>query len=458
VKLSQGVLIIFIIIFISGCLRDDLEISGDSNLMLRVNADTVLFDTLFTGRTSVTKRLRVYNPNKSGILISKIELTGGNSSVYSMTTNGKTGHISTDEIINAGDSILILINVNIPSANENLPYLVKDELSISWNTNRKSVALIAYGQDAVYLPKRIVCDTLFNANKPYVLTDSLIVAPGCQLTLAPGTKLYCDKNAGIYVLGILHSQGTVEQPVLIRNSRFDKDYIVAPGQWKGIVFFPESGPSLISNTTIENAEVGIYLGTPDYDTLADLTLQNAIIRHHSFAGILAFTSDLVVENTLLYDGGRYLAFHAAGGNYQYLHTTAVNYPNSFFPRESPFVFADNLSLGNGQQITEPLQVEILNSVFWLEDMEAIEWSLVLEGQNSLNLKGNLIQSELTIDNNTTSTIFNFPGFLDYINLDYSPDSTSVMIDLGIPGILGLDIFGKSRDNKPDIGAFEYQKP
>lgn len=457
-KLAQGLILFFVVIFISGCFRNDGEISSDSNLELQVSADTVLFDTLFSGRTSVTKRLRIYNPNKSGILINKIELSGGQNSTFSIITNGKPDIAYTNEILQAGDSILILIAVNIPISNENLPYLVEDEITVIWNNNHKSVALIAYAQDAIYLPKRIVCDTIFTSNKPYILTDSLIVAPGCQLTLAAGTRLFCDKNAGLYIQGRLSSQGTVDQPVIIRNSRLDKNYIIAPGQWRGIVFFPQSGPSFIANTTIENAEVGIYIGTPDNDTLADLTLQNTIIRHHSFAGILAFTSDLVVENSLLYDGGRYLALHAAGGNYQYLHTTAVNFPNSFFPRESPFVFADNLSLSNGQQLTEPLQVQVLNSVLWAEDLEALEWSLTLGNENSLNLLGNLIRSESAISNNITSTVYNFPGFLNYLNQDYAPDSTSVMIDGGIPAVLGFDIFGKVRDSNPDIGAFEYQKP
>ena len=65
--------------------QDDTP-ATQANISLLFSTDTLLFDTLLTDRLSITKRLRIYNPNTEAINISEISLTVG--SEYSLIING----------------------------------------------------------------------------------------------------------------------------------------------------------------------------------------------------------------------------------------------------------------------------------------------------------------------------------------------------------------------------------
>ncbi|MCK5207802.1 MAG: hypothetical protein KAQ79_07275, partial [Cyclobacteriaceae bacterium] len=118
---------------IFNCKPEEETIDFDFTNGLEFSTDTILFDTVFTGVGSATKRLKVFNPSQNALKISSIKLGGGNSSSYKILVNGTEPNNSEDLLILGKDSILILIEVFIDPQDEDSPYLIND--SIIFETN-----------------------------------------------------------------------------------------------------------------------------------------------------------------------------------------------------------------------------------------------------------------------------------------------------------------------------------
>ena len=73
---------------------------------------------------------------------------GGSSSAYKMNVDGTSGTQFNNIEIEANDSLYVFVQVNInPNAN-NLPFIVRDSIQISYNGNNRLVQLEAWGQNA----------------------------------------------------------------------------------------------------------------------------------------------------------------------------------------------------------------------------------------------------------------------------------------------------------------------
>ena len=88
------------------------KFTDDPNAKLAFSDEAVVFDTIFTDIKSITKRFRVYNPNKNALNISQIQIGEGANSPYSLIINGKQGHEFQDIDLLGGDSLLILFVEN----------------------------------------------------------------------------------------------------------------------------------------------------------------------------------------------------------------------------------------------------------------------------------------------------------------------------------------------------------
>ncbi len=453
---------LLILIMLAACQPEEEIISNSPSAFLRVSSDTILFDTLLTEKLSLTKRFRIVNPGTNAVRIDEIHLGLGNNSDYRIFANGKEGPSISGEIVNGGDSVLVLVDAEIDPMDEELPYLVKDSVIIEWNSNTTYVNLISWGQDANYITDSDVCDATWNSLRPYVIYDSLLVQPNCTLRIEKGVRLLFNSNAALHVAGTLIVEGDSNEFVTFRNTRFDENYLVAPGQWgnpsigAGIIFYPQSKASQIKYAIIENAISGIYIGTPDDNMDFDLTISNTIIRHMSRYGLLAFTSDLHVENTLIHNCGSSLIANLAGGTYEYIHCTLSNFPNFSLSDDPAMIFSDNLDDGT-DPIIEPLDITLTNSIVW----GAGEIELLINtgggAENVVSLSANIIRSLGTIPNNYTSVEDNFPGFKNPLSFDYQLDSLSFAVDKGSEEGFNIDLKGRKRNTIPDIGAFEYVK-
>ncbi len=437
------------ILFWYGCDRVEETVSTKADLKLVFSADTIAFDTLISERKSYTKRLSVRNPNREAILFTRISLKGGTASDYSLIINGRETTTIQGVVLFGGDSILLLIDVNIAPQNRDLPYLVADEVFFEWNGTQQGVKLVSYGQDGIEVSNRKICDEVWTKDRPYLLSDSSIVEQGCNLTIEKGARVYFENDAVLMIQGSLSAVGDSADRITITNSRFDNGFDDVPGQWNGIYFLEGSMKNEVSYADISNGETGLWIETPDDDNIADLVVNSTRIFNMSKAGILAFTSDLKVTNTLIYNCGAYLVGNFTSGNYTYVHCTFSNEQSSFISNEPHVQFSDNVTGGN-QHLKSNLSLLLANNIIWGSRDE--ELLIRIEGgtSSSVELTQNIIRSATSLENNFTSNEFNFPGLAH----DYSLDTLSFAKDRAKNRGIATDLFGNVRDNNPDIGAIE----
>jgi RHS repeat-associated protein len=75
----------------------------------------------------------------------------------------------------------------------------------------------------------IASDTTWNlAGSPYIVTNSITVAAGATLTVAPGTEVRFNRNQGIWVDGTLSAVGTAASPITFTGTTETLDW------WRGI--------------------------------------------------------------------------------------------------------------------------------------------------------------------------------------------------------------------------------
>ncbi|WP_436514480.1 right-handed parallel beta-helix repeat-containing protein [Ekhidna sp. To15] len=447
-------LVLLLFVLWVGCSTKDETVSFDPGLMLVFSNDSVAFDTLLSDRRSSTKRLTVFNPNEEAIQFDEIALGKANNSDYQVIINGKQTNELANERLLGGDSLLILVEVNVSPQNQNSPYLVKDSIIFRWNTNETHVKLVSYGQDGNTINSSSICDEVWTNDRPYIVSDTVLVSAGCQLTIEKGTNIYFENDAVMFIQGTLKAIGDSANHIVFRNARFDGVYDRVPGQWDGIYFLEGSADNEVSFAEIFNGQVGLRLGTPDDDDIPDLVVSNTTIFNMSLAGILCFTSDLEATNTLIYNCGNYLFGGFAGGNYTLRHCTLSNEPALFIQDEATVQFSDNLVIGENQLLVEDLDVELVNSIIW---GTADEELLINNGGGasvSVDLTANIIRSGEELTNNFTSREFNFPGFVDAFGNKYQLDTLAFAQDRGIDIGVNRDLIGKQRDAIPDIGAYE----
>ncbi len=440
---------------ILACQPEEQIFTTSPDAQLRFSADSVLFDTVFSAVPTITRRLKVYNDNSGAVNISSIYL-GSGSSQFNLTVNGVIGDIFQDTRLLKGDSMLILIDALIDPKDENNPFIIEDSISFETNGNLQQVHLAAWGQDAIYLEDSILrCNETWTDERPYVIYNSILIDSLCTLTIEPGTQVFSHKKSFIYVKGKLDVQGDPDNRVTFLNDRLDEKFQNALGQWEGIYFLEGSKDNRIQYTDIRNSVYGIWLGTPDNDTIPDLILNGVKLENMSRSGIIAFTSDLKATNTLVNNCIDYSVANLAGGNYTYEHCTFANYSTTFFRQNPLFLITDNLVLSDTETLIENVRLTFINSIIWGDKVEEI--LLNNDGGATFDatfgysiLKTNM--EALDINENKLNTD---PLFLDPFDYDFHLDPTSPAINAGTNLNIPIDLDGQLRDSIPDLGSYEW---
>ena len=426
-----------------------------STINLRFSTDTIFFDTLLSSVTSVTKRLKVYNQEPKPITIDHINLSN-TSNAFSITVNGIEGVAFNQIDLLAGDSLLILLKANLKEQNQELPFVVEEQLSFSTDVGEQVIPIIAWGQDAHFLRDSILmCNTVWQAGKPYVIYDNVLIDSLCSLTIQPGTKIYSHFGSSIFVKGTLKALGNAHSPILFTNDRFDSGFDTAPGQWGGVVFLEGSSSNSMEFTYIKNAKNGIWLGTPDTDTIPDLIITNSIIENTSGSGILSFTSDLKMTNCLVNNCGEINVACLAGGNYSFVHNTFANFGFGFFRSQPIMVLTNNLQLSDGSIILDNLTSTLENNIIWGNQLDELVLVNSTDKVFDITIKSNLIRtSDIQLD--ADNILNQDPLFVEPSAYNYRIDSLSPAINKGNNWGITIDLDSMQRDTNPDIGAYEWR--
>jgi hypothetical protein len=458
-RTSLVIYILFFIVIQFSCTTEEEIISDNPNDHLSFSTDTITFDTVFTSLGSVSKRFLVRNSNANALIIDKIFVGGGQDSPYKIAIAGNETNIVENQHILGNDSLLILVSVVIDPSDEDLPFVVRDSIVFITNGNIQDIKLQSWGQNANFLGDSVLaCDMDWNSDRPYYLYGSILVDSLCTLTIEKGTQIFSSFDSFIFIKGSLITQGTSEERVLFRNERLDPEYADIPGQWGGIIFLEGSHNNLMEFTDIRNVQYGVRLGTPDQDTIPDLLLKHVRIENSAVAGITAYTSDLKAENTLVNTSTGYVVGNFAGGHYIYNHCTFANYPINFVSGQAALILTDQVELEDGSTITDPLNIQILNSIVWGTLEEEIVTELYLEDQSRVYTENSIFKTSLNIFEGEGTFLSNetdFMLFKDIDEYDYTPDSLSPAIDNAKSSDVFTDLFGQQRDSLPDIGAIEY---
>jgi hypothetical protein len=461
---------ILVVVLFNSCNDDGFLTSEDVNLAFSV--DTLMFDTIFTSIGSTTKSFRVINPHNRPVLISAIELAGGNNSPYRLNIDGEMSNTAKDIEVPARDSIYIFVELTVDPNGSNQPMIVQDSVVFILNSNIQDIDLLAWGQDFIPIKNQLIETTTWTAEKPYLIYNAAVVDTGHVLTIEPGTRIYFHKEAILASFGSIEARGTFENPIIFSSDRLEQMYSDIPDQWYGILLFPNEQLNIFENTQIKNARIGLQAGTLEYEGAAHVKLHNVRIEHHSYFGLLAIKSIIDATNVLVADCGVHAVALTLGGNYNFNHCTVANYWSSFSNRNQASVIISNRLYDESQDppieyVSDLTQAKWSNSIIWGNIESEIDLGHNSDYLFNFEFDNCLVKVSDSLLNahpgEFEKTIVNIdPVFVDYREYNYGPDSISPAINAGYKeygDLVPFDLNNVSRiaDTAPDLGAFEYVK-
>jgi hypothetical protein len=448
----------------TSCKKDSFITSADA--VIGIPTDTLKFDTVFTSIGSITQSFKINNTNNQKLLLTSVKLMGGTASAFKININGVAAEEVNNIELAANDSLYIFVSVHINPNLNNLPFIVKDSIQVSYNGNSRFVQLEAFGQNANFLRNRVITgNTTWNNNLPYIILDRLQVDTNATLTIQPGCRIYSHANAPFLVDGSLIINGTKAQPVTFAGDRLDEDYKDLPASWPGIYFRETSKNNVLDFTIVKNAYQAIVAESPADNTQPKVTLHQCIIDNAYDAGLLCVNSSLYADNSLISNCGSNISF-ILGGDYNLTNCTVATY-SAFLNHKNPVLSANNFALINGATVTNTLNALFTNCIFWGEEgFVNDEVVISQQGSNIVPVKFNNCLYRAANDpasSTIADCIKNQPPLFDSVNVskrifDFHINNASAPgINNGIATGFLKDLDNNTRNiGQTDIGCYEKQ--
>ena len=448
---------------ISGCIDDD--ITSSPSVRLEFSTDTVSCDTVFTELGTPTARLIVYNRDKKGVMISHIAFKNPQTP-FRFNVDGQSGSSFSDIEIRGGDSIYVFIECDPPKSPDAQPALIEDQLQFVTNGNTQEVQVEAYGQNVNRLRGLVVeNDMTLTAEMPYVVFDSLVVAPGARLTVEPGARLLFHDKAKMIVHGTLDAVGVVDRMIDMRGDRLDNvlpgvGYDIMAGQWDGLRFSPESFDNRMEYVNMRSTRNGLSI-----DSCADLSRQKLTLvnswLHNSQTNVITSRYARVDAYGCVFSEAANDVVALYGGKHSFVQCTMAN--NCLFSAITGSLLALYHCLPGEEISDQPLmQADFENSIIYGLGSDLNEGDLT---GSQVFLRYVLLKSEGTDDDNFINCLWGQDPLFYTIREDYvfdyrlRPDSPA--IGAGDPSyvlpICLYDMNGLNRlqDGPPALGAYVY---
>jgi hypothetical protein len=507
----RQLIILFIVglaISVSSC-REDFQFepsTGD----LTFSKDTVYLDTVFTNIGSSTYTLKVYNRSDKDIKIPTIQLGKGQASKYRMTVDGMTGEnnrVFHNVELLAKDSMYIFIEVTTDVALANpTDFLYTDQIQFDSGDNFQKVELVTLIQDAYFLyPRRFDDGTtetipigddevygffldendpvngneyVWGNDKPYVVYGYAAVPNGKTLNVQPGARIHFHAESGLIVgnggslrvNGQLSTTEALENEVIFEGDRLEPDFSDVPGQWGTIWLSQGSTNNQITNCTIKNGVIGLYVtgNTNLLNPQPDLRLKNTQIYDCSNYGILSYTGYITGENVVINSAGQACFSGVYGGKYKFTHST---FNNNWSSSRQLAVFVSDYLKDALPTDNLPLDANFINCIIYGSNSN----ELIIEKkgtvftnsfQNCL-VKLNISSGSLALANPTLYDILRLeqngnkinlnPKFKDANKNQLNLLESSAAIGFGVfVPTVPEDILGNVRTiSNTDIGAYQY---
>lgn len=314
-------------VLISSC-SDDEQMTTDHGAQLSFSQDTVSFDTIFSGITSPTERVRVYNKNDKGLRIKNVKLESGGTSGFMLNVDGQNGTSINDVQVLKKDSVFLFVKVNIPTSSAKQPTKITDTVIFTLESGvQQKVVLEASGQNMTPLTGKVLEDDMVMSadDIPYVIYDSLVVAKDATLRITEGTTLYFHNGASLIVHGSLKIEGTQEKPVTLRGDRLDKMFDYLPydrleNQWGGIYLFPTCKECTINYADIHSGNYGLVCDEAN----GKVSLSNSVIHNVAGYGLYLKECDALVTNTQI-SNTKFDCVGIYGGKADFYHCTIAQF-------------------------------------------------------------------------------------------------------------------------------------
>ena len=317
-----------IVSMFTSCIEDDFTTSPSDQPTFSV--DTLKMGEVYTLEGSPTQRFIVYNRHDKLLNISSISLRDDADNHFRLNVDGFSGKSFSDIEIRPNDSIFIFVEATLPESGRNELLDLDRHLDFVTNGVTSTVVLNIKGQDVTrYNGLTVTGNTVWTADKPYLITDTVRVAPGATLTLEAGTKVRMKESAAFKIEGTLRAEGTAEKQVEITGYRTGNvassiPYELMSGQWGGIYFTPTSRDNALSHTSVRNSSDGLTLRGNGDTSAPMLTITNCQIRNTTNYIIDALHAGVKAVGCELTDASQGI-LRLTGGNHIFNHCTIANY-------------------------------------------------------------------------------------------------------------------------------------
>jgi len=447
---------------VSSCKKDTFITSP--NAVLTLSTDTLYFDTVFTNTGSITGVFKIFNQNNQKLLLSNVQLMGGNNSYFKLNLDASPGTVFNNITILPNDSLYGFVTVNINPNDSTKPFIKRDSIRIVYNNDTTYLQLEAYGQNANFVRNAVIArDTTWTNALPVVVLGGLTVNTGTTLTIQSGTKVYVNANAKITINGTLQALGTNDSSgaVSFQCDRLDAPYNAFPGSWKGISFSASSTNNLLQYCNIYNAIQGVSVQGPAANGNTILTLNQCILNNISTIAIGGTNTSIAATNCLVSNCGSNILI-TSGGNYSFNQCTVASYDNGNISHINPVVSITNSDSNN---VAYPLNCTFINSILFgsgnlvsdevvLKKNTGAAFNVTL--QNVLYIDTHPIDGLATLTNciSNQSPVFdsiNVGG--SYFNFHLGTGSPCIGAGIANPSVT-TDLDGLFLPNPPNMGCYQ----
>ncbi len=312
-----GLMALLMALLFSSCIEDGFTTSSSD--VLTFSKDTVAFDTVITLQGTATKQMVVYNRSPKQISISSIRVAGlADKGHFHLNVDGIRGDSFQNVEIRGNDSIFIFIEAYLDEMDKDEPTLLEDKLEFETNGVSQSVLLSAWGQDVVRLTGDTISrSTHFTSAKPYLIYDTLFVAPGVTLTIDEGATLLFHDKAAMRCAGKMIANGTVERPVTFRGDRLDRivgstSFDIMSGQWGGVIFTPPTMGNVLKHVIMKGSSIGMHCSANGDTTNCALKLVNCVLTNSSSTCLAAATCFVQAIGTEISNAAEEVVYLAGG--------------------------------------------------------------------------------------------------------------------------------------------------
>ena len=454
--------------------KDEVYSESSSDL-LSFSTDTLRLDTVFCNTPTPTKTFWVYNRTGKNIRLSTVRLERGNQSGFRVNVDGiylgpTTGYQTNEVEIRQTDSIRVFVELTALNNGGSDYKTINDNILFTTEGGaQQKVSLTACSWDAILLTNPVIRrDTTLTGEKPIVISGSMEVDSAATLTINAGTTLYFHDDSHLNVHGRLLCDGEPGREVVLRGYRLDRMFDYLPydnvsGQWGGVHFYESSYENQMDYTDLHSAYTGINIDSCSVEKMK-LKMNASTVHNCQGYGISNKGSWIELRNCqitntlndcLLSEGGvtllnnctlaQFYPFDSARG-------VALRFTNRL-PMQllcyNTLVtgYADDEVMGEHADTLKTFLYEFHNCILRTPRITTAD------SVRFVNVSFEDVKDTLTTGKKHFAKI-------DTKNLryDFRLDSISPAIDVADPlTAMPLDRLGLPRDDKPDIGAYEYRK-